>query len=252
MLINHKITVAIFCFVAALPLSADRLSNLAQSLIELRSDVEQLHSQVDDSKENYSVSMKSLNTQRADVEAASSRESLKIKQLKSALSKVEKRIALQSGGSKAYKQVAQNAITLLKSELTKQLPFKMEDRQHELDSLSQRITNNQITPEKGLNRVWAIYEDNFRMSHENGIFRQNVTLDGKEYLADVVRLGTIAMYFKTSDDKMGYFSKNSTGWTLVQTVDGDSKALIANLFDSMKKKIRSGFFTIPNTLSEVN
>lgn len=250
MLINHKITVAFFCLIAALPLSADRLSNLAQSLIELRSDVEKLHNQLDDTKESYAISMKSLNVQRADVETAISRESLKIKQLNSALKKVQKRIALQSGGSKAYKQVAQDAIKFLKAELATQLPFKMEDRQKELDTISDRIAHNQITPEKGLNRVWAIYEDNFRMSHENGVFRQNVTLDNKEYLADVVRLGSLAMYFKTSDGKMGYFTQTDSGWTLVETVESEDKALIAHLFDSMKKQIRSGFFTIPNTFSK--
>jgi exonuclease VII large subunit len=250
MLINQKITVAFFCLIAALPLSADRLSNLAKSLIELRSDVEKLHSQLDDTKQSYTNSIKSLNVQRTDIEAAISRESLKIKQLKSALKKVQDRIALQSGGSKAYKKVAQDAIELLKTELSKQLPFKMKDRVKELETISRRIAHNQITPEKGLNRVWAIYEDNFRMSHENGVFRQNVTINGQEYLADVVRLGSVAMYFKTSDDKMGYFTKTSTGWTLVQTVDSEDKALIAYLFDSMKKQIRSGFFTIPNTFSK--
>ena len=252
MLINHKLTVAFICLFAALPLSADRLSNLAQSLIELRSDVEKLHTRLDDSKEHYHTSMKSLNAQRADVETAISREALKVKQLHNALKKVQKRIALQSGGSKAYKTVAQDAITLLKQELKQQLPFKMFDRQKELDNLSQRITSNQITPEKALNRVWAIYEDNFRMSHENGVFRQNVTLNKKEYLADVVRLGSIAMFFKTSDAKMGYFTKDSKGWTLRETLDSENKELITELFDSMKKKIRSGFFTIPNTLSKVN
>jgi hypothetical protein len=252
MKINRKLSVIIISLMTTLPLSADRLENLAQSLIELRAEVETLHAELDDTKESYSTNMKALNVQRADVETAISRETLKIKQIKQALEKVQKRISLQSGGSASYKKVAQDAIALLKKELSTQLPFKMKDRQDELDNISTRIKNDQLTPEKGLNRVWAIYEDNFRMSHENGIFRQNVTLKGKEYLADVIRLGTISMYFKTSDEKMGYFSETAKGWEIVEIVDGEKKALVNNLFDSMKKKIRSGFFTIPNTLSKAN
>jgi len=249
---NKKITIAMLCFITALPLSANRLENLANSLIELRAEVETLHDLLNDDKEKYSTSMKSLNVRRSDVEAASSREDLKIKQLQLALDKVQKRILLQSGGSSAYKRVAQEGIKLLKAALSTQLPFKMKDRQAELDALSARITHSQLSPEKALNRVWSIYEDNFRMSHENGIFRQNVMLSGKEYLADVIRLGSIVMFFKTSDGKSGYFQKTAKGWEIIELVDAESKEQVEMLFDAMKKKIRSGFFTIPNTLTKAN
>ncbi len=250
MRLNKLLTTALLAIVAALPLSADRVTNLAESLIKLRADVERLHQQLDDAKEHYSVRMKSLNVQRTDIEASISREELKIKQIKESLKKVQKRIAQASSGSKAFKSVALDAIALLKKELKEQLPFKMLERQRELDDLAKRINNDQTTPEKALNRVWAIYEDNFRMSHENGIFRQNVMIDGQEYLADVVRLGSIAMFFKTSDNKMGYFAKADKGWNLVESVDPEQKERIAVLFDSMKKQIRSGYFVIPNAIGK--
>ena len=250
MRLNKLLSAALLTLVAALPLSADPISNLAQSLIELRADVETLHQQLDDVKEQYSVRMKSFNGQRTEMEASISREDLKIKQLTSSLKKIQKRIALHSSGSSALKAIALKGIAQLKMELADQLPFKMTERQTQLDDIAKRISNNQMTPEKGLNRVWAIYEDNFRMSHENGIFRQNVTIDSKEYLADVVRLGSLMMYFKTSDGKMGYFAKSAKAWKIIETSDSDEKEYIASLFDSMKKQIRSGFFVLPNALSE--
>ncbi len=250
MRLNKLLSAALLILVAALPLTADRVSNLAESLIELRADVETLHQQLDDIKEQYSVQMKSFNGQRTEMEASISREDLKIKQLKGSLSKIQKRISLHSSGSKALKKVALEGIETLKKALATQLPFKRVERQEQLDDIAKRIQNNQMTPEKGLNRVWAIYEDNFRMSHENGIFRQNVVLGGKEYLADVVRLGSLMMYFKTSDGKMGYFAKDSKGWKIVETGNSDHKEYIVSLFDSMKKQIRSGFFVLPNALSK--
>lgn len=233
----------------SLSLHAEAISNLAQSLIDLRASVESLHTQLDDAKDEYSVRMKSLNVQRTDIEASIARGQLKVKQLKAALAKVTKSIKAKSSGNTELKPVALEGLALLKAELKTHLPFKLSARLKQITDLENKIKNNLITPEKGLNRAWALLEDNFRMSHENGLFRQNVTLDGKEYLADVVRIGSVMMFFKTSDEKVGYFTKSTNGWMPLEVLDTTKKEQILYLFDSMKKQIRSGYFVLPYALA---
>lgn len=231
-------------------LHAENIENLAESLIKLRADVERLHSDLNDGKDEYSVRMKSLNVQRTDIEASIARQELKIKQLNANLAKIKKSIKEKSHGTKQFKPVALEGLKLIRTELQTHLPFKLKDRLSQIDELSNQIQNDLITPEKGLNRAWAIYEDNFRMSHENGLFRQNVTMGGKEYLADVVRIGSAMMYFKTSDDKVGFFTNTGADWIPQEVVESKAKEQILYLFDSMKKQIRSGYFELPYALNK--
>jgi hypothetical protein len=238
--------------IAAAGLFANTTDNLAESLIKLRSEVETLHTKLDDSKDEYKNQMKSYALTRSDLEASISREELKIKQLQQALVKTQERIKQQSASSAGLKPLLLDALNLLEVQVKKGLPFKLQDRLAQIDEIRTQITNDLIMPEKALSRIWAVYEDNFRMSKENGMFSQNITLDGNERLADVVRLGSVMMYFKTSDSRMGYVKHSPEGDSYVEVVDPAQKEQIALLFDAMKKQIRTGYFNLPNGLAERN
>ena len=109
----------------------------------------------------------------------------------------------------------------------------------------------QFTPERAANKLWAFYEDEIRLTKENGVFRQSININGEERLVDVARVGMVAMFFKTSDDAYGYVTRQNGDWAYVITEDSDEKEQIAGLFDAFKKQIRTGFFTIPNQLPKM-
>jgi hypothetical protein len=238
--------------IAAAGLYANTTDNLAESLIKLRSEVETLHTKLDDSKDEYKNQMKSYALTRSDLEASISREELKIKQLQQALIKTQERIKKQSASSAGLKPLLLDALSLVEAQIKKGLPFKMQERLSQIDEIRNQVNNDLIMPEKALSRIWAVYEDNFRMTKENGMFSQNITLDGSERLADVVRLGSVMMYFKTSDSRMGYVKQTTEGDSYVEVVDPAEKEQIAVLFDAMKKQIRTGYFNLPNGLAERN
>lgn len=237
---------------AAMPLLAENSDSLAESLIKLRSEVETLHTQLDDAKDAYKNQMKSYAMTRSDLEASLSREDLKIKQLEQAMVKTKERIKSQSASSAGLKPLLLEGLDLLEAQVKTGLPFKQAERLAQIDEIRAQVTNDLIMPEKALSRIWAVYEDNLRMTKENGMFSQNITLEGNERLADVVRLGTVMMYFKTSDSRMGYVSRAADGDRYVEVVDPAQKEQIATLFDAMKKQIRTGYFTMPNGLEEQN
>lgn len=235
-------------------LMADSAENMAESLMKLRADVEQLDTQIQDEKDGYKASMKSLVMQKNDLEATIAREDLKIKQIDQELAQVRAQIKEASKNSEGIKPLVLKAIEQLSSRIEAGLPFKTADRLADVRRIKEQLLSDLITPQKALALTWNSYGDAIRMSKENGLFKQTITLDGDERLAEVARLGTVMMYFKTPDERVGYVSKDALGWYYKEELNAEGKEQIAILFDAFKKQIRTGYFTLPNALiaQEVN
>lgn len=231
--------------------AADSVTNLTEELIELRSEVEALHAELDEEKDNLKSKMKSLAMQKSELEANIRREETRIKQLDDNIKKQRDLIAKNSEGSRKLVPMIVEAAGMLEKEIRDSLPFKKQDRLNALAEIKTGVQTSQFTPEKAANKLWAFYEDEIRLTKENGIFRQTVTLDGESRLVDVARVGMVAMYFKTSDDAYGYVTRQNGGWAYVVTEESDEHEQIAGLFDAFKKQIRTGFFTIPNQLPKM-
>ncbi len=235
-------------------LMADSSLNMAESLMKLRADVEQLDTQIQDEKDAYKASMKSLVMQKNDLEATIAREDLKIKQIDQELAQVKKQITEASKNSEGIKPLVLKAIAGLYTRIEAGLPFKTADRLADLERIKEQLQSDLITPQKALALTWNSYGDAVRMSKENGLFKQTITLDGDERLAEVARLGSVMMYFKTPDERVGYVSKDASGWYYKEEMNVEGKEQIAILFDAFKKQIRTGYFTLPNAVitTEVN
>ena len=232
-------------------LHADSVTNLTEEVITLRSEVEALHGELDDEKEALKSKIKSLAMQKSELEANIRREETRIKQLKDSIAKQREIIVKNSSGSQKLIPIIVEAADKMERVVAASLPFKKQDRLDVLKELKSNLQSSLITPEKAANKLWAFCEDEIRLTKENGIFRQSVTLGDEERLADVARIGMVAMYFKTGSDELGYVKKSGDNWEYVLTEDSSEREQIAMLFDAFKKQIRSGFFTIPNTLPEM-
>jgi len=228
--------------------ASENVDALAKSLMQLRSDVETLDTKIQDEKDSYKIEMKSLAMQKSELEATVAREQLKSKQVQKELLKVQKAIQEASKNSQGLKPIIYSAIDLLKSNIEGAIPFKTAERLADLERIKTQLDKNQIPPQKALALVWNTYDDAIRMSKESGLFKQSITLDAKERLAQVARIGTVAMYFKTPDDRVGYVVKNGNSWDYDEVINKEEKKEILDLFDAFKKHIRTGYFTLPNAL----
>lgn len=222
--------------------------NMAESLMKLRAEVETLDSKIMDNKETYKASMRSLMRQKDDLESVIARENLKIKQIKQELAKVAKEIKESSKNSKGLKPLLVDALDALERNIKDSLPFKTQERLRDLHKIQEQIATDLVTPQKGLALTWNAYADAIRMTKENGIFKQTITLDGSERLVEVARIGTMMMFFKTPDDTVGYVTKDKAGFYYTKELNKDGQKQILSLFDAFKKQIRSGYFTLPNAL----
>jgi len=232
-------------------IASTTVENMAQSLMKLRSEVVKLDTQIEDEKYEFKSSMKSLVMEKNELETSIAREELSHKRLTSDLDKVKKQIEEQSRNSEGLKPIVLTTLALIEDQIQKSIPFKVQDRLDDVKRIREQLESALITPQKALVQTWNSYSDMIRMSKENGIFKQTISLEGKDRLAQVARIGSVMMFFKTPDDRVGYTVKANNGYDYKESLDKEQQDQILALFDAFKKQIRSGYFKLPNALLEV-
>lgn len=242
-----KISVGLALMLSFSALSANS-EDLATSLMKLRADVEKLDSAVVEEKENYRSSIKSLLRQKDDLKSVLSREDMKIRQLEQDLQKVQKNIQEASKNSQGLKPIIIEALDSLIVTINTSLPFKTQERVQDVLKIKEQVETDLITPQKGLTLAWNSTMDALRMTKENGIFKQTIVVDGEERLAEIARVGTVMMFFKTPDESVGYVVKEASGYSYKKITQKEEQEQVLALFDAFKKQIRSGFFKLPNAI----
>jgi hypothetical protein len=126
------------------------------------------------------------------------------------------------------------------------LPFHVPERLAELDKLAGELRDGLVTPEAGGARLWAFLEDELRLVRENGLDRQIVPVDGAEVLADVARLGMVAIYYRTDGGVVGMAVSHDGAWSWRRIDSRDDQKAVEALFEKMRHGVRSGAFALPN------
>ncbi|EJF07144.1 Protein of unknown function (DUF3450) [Thiovulum sp. ES] len=231
----------------SLSLSASSIENLAEELVKLRAEVERLHEDVDTEKESFKMKFKSLQMQKTELEANIRREETRIQNLKLNLDKAKEENTKRVEDSQNLQPLALETIEDLKGTLRQTLPFKVKERESAIKDLESLILSNAIAPESALNKIWSFIEDEISLTKTNTIHKQTIHIDGEDKLVDVAKIGMMMLFFKTNEDKTGYLKPDRSGYSYAK--NEDEEKLILNLFDSIKKGIRTGYFQIPNKLN---
>ncbi|PKM09840.1 MAG: hypothetical protein CVV15_07675, partial [Gammaproteobacteria bacterium HGW-Gammaproteobacteria-5] len=70
-------------------------------------------------------------------------------------------------------------------------------------------------------------------------------LGDERVLAEVAKIGSMALYFRTQDGRVGLAQLSADGWQFVPVSKRDDIARINTLYDALKKQIRQGWFELP-------
>lgn len=221
---------------------------LARSLVELRSDVEQLTDSLEDAKRERRERRRALAGQKAQLEAELQREQLRVRQLREATDRKRDEIQRAQADDQALEPVVEAAVTALNDHIARALPFRKDERLAAVKQIQDRLGEGLLTPRSALNRLWALVEDELRMTRDTGLFRETLTLDGEEMIADVVRMGTVGLYVRTGDERVGTVSRVDGSWKTALLTGEQEREQVLGLFDAFKKQIRVGYFTLPNIL----
>ncbi len=231
------------------PAAADEIDELAARLISLRTEVEELNQELDLLKDEQRATMASLAAQRTELAANQRRLDTQVKQLQQKLDENLAQAAEAGVDNDVLLPAVLSAIDDLRRYIDQSLPFKKDERLAEVEEIRVQLETSIIPPNRAANRLWALYEDEIRLTRENGIYSQTIELDGQRLLADVAKIGTVMMYFRTADERYGQVLQTGDSWQFQPVSDPAAAASIANLFDSLAKQIRQGYFELPNTLT---
>lgn len=229
--------------------SNSTLSTLAQKIVDLRAEVETLNTENNARKEELSGELKSINARRSQINAQIEQQEMAIKQAKGRLATVKKEIAKNSVDGQSLKPIIEKELKAIKEVVMASLPFQKEKRLSEIRKIEEGLESGTMNSQKAMGRLWAFIEDELRLGKENGIHRQMITLDGEEHLVTVAKLGMAAMFYRTTDNKVGFAHQKTDGaYEFIAISDKAHVESVLNLFDGLKKQIRSGAYSIPNIL----
>lgn len=228
--------------------AADDLNELAERLIALRSQVESLHDDIEAKQQDHRNRMNSLATRRTTLESEIQGKELQLRQLRQAIAEQREKNRIANESSAAITPTLKQVAGVLTTYVDGSLPFKLDDRRRSVKDLIEKVEKGDMSAPQGLNRLWTLYEDEFRLTRENGLFRQEIVLDGKEQLSDVIRLGSMMLFFQSSDGRNGFAEREGDAWTYT-VAEGSDATAITELFSTFEKQVRSGFFTLPNALA---
>lgn len=224
------------------------LENLSSELVEIRQEIESLHSEINRNKALYDDEVRALSSQKTDLEVRVGRQQLNIKELSGQLSDLQSQTSEQSESAEALVPTLNQAIAALRATIKADLPFKQTERLLALEEIESRLNTQVISPNKAANQLWAFVEDELMLGKSSGLYNDVVANAGEERLVKVLRLGKLASFYRTNDGQYGVIRRDDEGWSNdVLTQSGEQRQL-DDLFESFNRNIREGVFTIPNFL----
>ncbi len=219
---------------------------LAQSLVKLRAQVEDLNADLENKKIDYKSRMAMLVNQRSEIGAAVKRESLNIKQLQQSIDKNRGLIRELGSNSADIKPALFAAMDTMRRYVETSMPFNKSERLNEIDKIGEQLFSDVIDAQKAANRLWAFVEDELRLTNENGIYRQTIAIGDREVLADVAKIGMMLMFFEMPDEGYGQVVRAGNDYRYQLLTDRDQKENVSVLFESLRKQIRQGYFQLPS------
>lgn len=229
---------------------ADTTARLAKELAEVRGEVEGLSQELSSKQTELQNELKSHARQKAEVAAEVQREKMRLQKVRQAVLDKTKVVADQEQNDKALRPGFESALQKFRAYVESAMPFRRGERLAEIDKIADQYKSGMLSPERALARLWAFAEDEFRLTHETGVYRQTVAVDGKEQLADVVRVGMVMMFYRTADGGYGHVERaNDNTWRYRALAGKDNVARIEGLFESLRKQIRVGLFQLPPAIA---
>jgi hypothetical protein len=226
----------------------ESLKNISQELVNIRQQIGTLHNKISYEKETYKDQMRSYSNQKSDLDVRISRAELNIKDLQRELKKLTDISKEKNKAQNDIAPVLKGAIASLRESVSASLPFKLDQRLKALNEIEHRLDAYLISPNKAANQLWAFVEDELMLGKSSGIYNDTLNIDGQDKLVKVLRIGKIAMFYKTNDDHFGVIQKQGDQWQQQSFDDSESIAQLEQLFDSFSKNIRNGQYTTPNFL----
>ncbi|PIP96374.1 MAG: hypothetical protein COW00_20115 [Bdellovibrio sp. CG12_big_fil_rev_8_21_14_0_65_39_13] len=217
------------------------LDEMAKRLMSLRLEVETLSKQADAEKQDFEIKLRNQSGLRQEVEAQIKREELKFAAQDEKKNELLKQLSQNGNGHDETLSFMKKQAEFLNLYIESSPPFRKNERKEEVVKLIKKFEDKKMIPEKAMQQLWMIFEDELRLSKEVVLTRSNLNIEGQELMVDLLRLGTIGLYFKTADNKYGYWNGEQSHFFQNE----EESKQISFLMDGIKKQIKNMTYKIP-------
>lgn len=221
---------------------------LSEKLVTLRGEVSDLSNELQQLRDEHKLKMRGLITQKNNTEASLKQEEIALDQLQESLINNKKLINEIGSDKDSIKSALLIESKKLKKYVSTGLPFKVSDRLKSIEDFEKRLQAGVLSSHKAANTLWSMIEDELKLARDNGVYRQSVVINKKEYLAHVAKIGMVMMYMRFGNDEYGQFRKIGSTWRAEKNTDTADIEKIKTLFTSLEKQVHVGYFELPNTL----
>ncbi len=239
---------ALGLFAAQTAVADDDVTALAKRLAELRGQVDDLALRLSAKSAESKDLLRSMARQRAELELEAKREETRLAKIGAAMAERRSEVEAEKQRSQKLVPLLEASLERVRGYIRQGLPFRSQERLAAVDKIEEQHRAGLMSPARALSRLWSFVEDELRLTRESGLYRQTVSIDGQERLAEVLRIGTLMLYYKTDDGAFGKATREADQWVFRPLDDPNDQRLLLEAFDSFKKQIRVGYFELPNAL----
>jgi hypothetical protein len=225
------------------------LDGLAEQVARLRGEIETLDAQLGEHKEARRSELRMFGAQKSTLELEIQREELRAKQLSERLARSKERAKTSVDRQEHLTEAILQAIHPLKQSLENSIPYLLSERSAAFEAIENELSSRTLAPSAALSRLWEWIDEELKLAKENGVHQQPLVIDGEELLVDVGRIGMAALYFRTTDGRVGSAKKANTTWTWVVETNLEAQNEIQHLIAILEQDAAKGFLVLPSMLT---
>ena len=216
---------------AGLPLAARAAGITMADLAELRTEVDQLASDLEAERAAARDELAALRAERAELERQVRAARTRKATLEKLRAEATKRAEDADEDARRWAAPMQAAIAAVRAHVAQGLPFATQARLEVLDGLERDL--QAATPDYGrvLERLLRFIEEEQAMGGEVAFTQQRIELEGTAQIVEVLRLGLALLYVRTEDDRVGWAVHRGEAWTF-ELLDGALADVVRARFDA--------------------
>jgi hypothetical protein len=223
---------------------------LAKEITRLRGAIDDLEQRAEDDKEAQRTQLRALAQQRVTLETDVQREQQRREQLAREVERISARGRTDEARVTGLKGVVLAAIERFRPAIDVGVPFRRDERRAAIDAVQLELVEDRTSPHQAFAKLWKLVEQELALTRSLSVESQVITLEGREVLADVARAGTVLLYFRAPDGRLGTARhRGEWAWEVARTPE--ESAQIAQLFAALEGRQRAGFFVLPAGLAPV-
>ena len=225
---------------------AQSLDGQARTVAALRLEVDELSKQVQAERTRLSQVRERLEREALDLELSMARAEARRAAARRQLERARSMASRAEGRTEALVPVLVDAALMLEAHVRDGLPFRSRQRLEALAEIRRGLEQGSLAPDRAASRLWRHLREELRLAESSGLGRQVVPVAGETILADVARLGLVALLFRLPDGRVGYTRPGPEGQHRFILTDNPSEAdAIARSFEALARGRAPGRLLVP-------